>query len=426
MKALVKYLSIAAIVFAIVSCNDDNDLQSVSNSKTEFNTKITIEEARQNLIQILQDIDGQGLSRSGKTRRIINEYSSSFTSDKSRSEDSSALFHVFNFEDGQGFAIMSSDVRMPELLALADSGSLSENQTIENPGLNIFLEGLNKLSIDSPFVIKPRDDDDLYMYTEYPFYIYGDFVNPIVYKPYGYCKVKWGQHSPYNNLCPMDDDERCPTGCVATAVAQIMSVHKYPQIYNDFAYDWENMTSYPNANYCSLSAQYQIANLMIELGKHENLYMDYHHDRSGARMANVIRTFNNFGYSKTGNYKNYNEVTVVNELKNGYPIIIDGTNSNRRSHAWIGHGLMSLQRTVKKIQYGKVIERRTEYYWYIMCNWGWDGLADGYYASDVFNALKGAVYGDSSNTGNLSAPTSGTHPEGDFITSIHTVTGIRK
>lgn len=426
MKALVKYLSIAAIVFAIVSCNDDNDLQSVSNSKTEFNTKITIEEARQNLIQILQDIDGQGLSRSGKTRRIINEYSSSFTSDKSRSEDSSALFHVFNFEDGQGFAIMSSDVRMPELLALADSGSLSEGQTIENPGLNIFLEGLNKLSIDSPFVIKPRDDDNLYMYTEYPFYIYGDFVNPIVYKPYGYCKVKWGQGSPYNNLCPMDDDKRCPTGCVATAVAQIMSVYKYPQTYNGFAYDWENMTSDPNANYCSMLARHQIANLMIELGKKENLYMEYHHDGSGARTINAVRTFEHFVYSQPGIYNPYSETAVVNELRQGYPVIIRGKNSNGEGHAWIGHGLLRFERTVKTVQYGKLISQKKEYFWYVMCNWGGYGTADGYYASSVFDASKGAIYGDNSYNGKLYSSTSGIDEDGNYASGIHIITGIRK
>ena len=41
-------------------------------------------------------------------------------------------------------------------------------------------------------------------------------------------KSQWGQGAPYNNLCPMDPitGKRCVTGCMATAMAQIMHNHK--------------------------------------------------------------------------------------------------------------------------------------------------------------------------------------------------------
>ena len=48
-------------------------------------------------------------------------------------------------------------------------------------------------------------------------------------------KTKWDQGRPYNLLCPdynspgQDKDEfRTVTGCVATAMAQIMNYHRYP------------------------------------------------------------------------------------------------------------------------------------------------------------------------------------------------------
>jgi Mg-chelatase subunit ChlD len=45
--------------------------------------------------------------------------------------------------------------------------------------------------------------------------------------------TKWSQGDPYNRLCPIVDKgllttTRCPTGCVATAMAQIMKYHNYP------------------------------------------------------------------------------------------------------------------------------------------------------------------------------------------------------
>lgn len=41
--------------------------------------------------------------------------------------------------------------------------------------------------------------------------------------------TKWGQWAPYNMLCPEDAGVRSVTGCVATALAQILNYHKWPQ-----------------------------------------------------------------------------------------------------------------------------------------------------------------------------------------------------
>jgi hypothetical protein len=41
-------------------------------------------------------------------------------------------------------------------------------------------------------------------------------------------KKEWGQDNPYNLLCPTIDGKHCPTGCIATAVSQIMSYHRWP------------------------------------------------------------------------------------------------------------------------------------------------------------------------------------------------------
>ena len=38
----------------------------------------------------------------------------------------------------------------------------------------------------------------------------------------------WNQDAPYNNKCPKLDEKSALTGCVATALAQILNYHKYP------------------------------------------------------------------------------------------------------------------------------------------------------------------------------------------------------
>ncbi|MBQ4008222.1 MAG: C10 family peptidase, partial [Muribaculaceae bacterium] len=44
--------------------------------------------------------------------------------------------------------------------------------------------------------------------------------------------IKWNQNAPYNNMCPTyqkdGETKRAATGCVATAMAQVMYYHKWP------------------------------------------------------------------------------------------------------------------------------------------------------------------------------------------------------
>ena len=81
---------------------------------------------------------------------------------------------------------------------------------------------------------------------------------------------KWNQDSPYNSKCPKFKDKTAPTGCVATAMAQILYYYKYPDasegtgyytkgesnmkyyIPINSTYDWSLLkNSYPNAFFIS-------------------------------------------------------------------------------------------------------------------------------------------------------------------------------
>ena len=57
--------------------------------------------------------------------------------------------------------------------------------------------------------------------------------------------VKWGQRSPYNNAAPLIEGQRALTGCVATAIAQVMAYHEKPSGYNGVSYNWSEMKQFP-------------------------------------------------------------------------------------------------------------------------------------------------------------------------------------
>lgn len=74
--------------------------------------------------------------------------------------------------------------------------------------------------------------------------------------------TKWDQLEPYNSLCPSagKGGDKCPTGCVATAMAQVMYYYRYPA-----NYEWDKMkTTYSKTD--SGEAVDAIAQLMLDCG----------------------------------------------------------------------------------------------------------------------------------------------------------------
>ncbi|MBO4402827.1 MAG: C10 family peptidase [Bacteroidales bacterium] len=218
-------------------------------------------------------------------------------------------------------------------------------------------------------------------------------VSPLV-------KTQWNQNFPYSNLCPYDNSagKYCPTGCVATAMAQILKFWDYPtkgtgshkythstygQLSANFGsttYQWSDMTNTYNKNSTS-TAQSAVATLMYHCGV--SVDMNYTPNSSGAytlltddqvnyynicdsRTA-LMRYFNcdtAFGFSRN----NFDSARWVNllktELNAGRPFIYAGQGT-KGGHAFVCDGY------------------ENEYYFHI--NWGWGGTSDGYFLISVMD-----------------------------------------
>jgi hypothetical protein len=124
----------------------------------------------------------------------------------------------------------------------------------------------------------------------------------------------WHQGNEYNNFtphlgCPRYINGNAPTGCVATATAQIMKYHQWPSSYN-----WSAM---PNNNGNNVISQ-----LMVDIGN--NVSMNYGCDGSGTKSYKAMNALTGaFGYSNAL-YGDYNYNTVLNELKQDKPVILAG------------------------------------------------------------------------------------------------------
>ena len=191
----------------------------------------------------------------------------------------------------------------------------------------------------------------------------------------------WGQGWPYNEFCPSDSNGsggHVLTGCVATAMAQIMKYHNYPKQgrgsheydhpqYGTVSADFETTTYNWNMmpNYISITNS-EISTLMFHCGVATN--MDYGTDGS-ATYTRIVPT----ALSLYFKYSHYTQnvirgssdstswtTSLIEELKNLRPVLYVGYDvSYKIGHAFVIDGYQGTD--------------------YFHCNWGWDGNADGYF-----------------------------------------------
>ncbi|MCC8186963.1 MAG: C10 family peptidase [Bacteroides sp.] len=406
---------------------------------------VTIEEAEKELLSILDDLAKQSTrSYDGNTTNltISSRYSlGTYIQTRSADEEADPYVHIFNLGDEDGFAIMSGDDRTAPFLALTFQGSINPDTEIENPGLIMALAGLDQMLQfelnDRQLLIDDHGGGG------------GGSSNRVEYSAWsttyyamknGHCPVEWGQGPPHNNYCFTNDGKVALTGCVPTAVAQLMACYKYPSSYGEYTFNWNDMTSNKKADgLYSESAKNQVARLMHQLGLSKNLNVTYGTTDSGAYRADVPKTLKNFGFSNGGILKDYDDNTVINELKNGYYTLLAGNSfktvkkkkvlgitiskstSYSGGHVWLAHGLMRRYRT--KTTYnssGKVLSTSIEEYYYPLCNLGWTGTGDGYYISGSFNTNNGPVYTRSEDEEDKSGK------KYNYQYNIQAITGIRK
>lgn len=217
----------------------------------------------------------------------------------------------------------------------------------------------------------------------------------------------WAQGSPYNKLCN-DVEEGAQTGCVATAMAQIMKFHGYPTkglldhsysykvsdptetdrfhtrtitISSDIsshAYEWSSMRDSYGYFGNDENEEDAVALLMRDCGVAVHMkYGAYASAAANAMVPYALSTF--FGYDK-GMQNVYRdtqtdtewEQMLINELAAGRPVFYSGTSIKYGGHAFVCDGYDGNGR--------------------FHFNWGWNGGCDGYFIVTGANALN--AYGN--------------------------------
>ncbi|MDR3184474.1 MAG: C10 family peptidase, partial [Prevotellaceae bacterium] len=295
------------------------------------------------------------------------------------------LYHVFTMNGDGGFIIISGDDVAKPVLGYADEGMFDES----NPNLAYWMGALAQEiagAIESGVLqdVQTKAAWDALYSSSIPLTASGDYMDPLV-------KTKWDQGAPYNNLCPMSSGERTVTGCVATAVAQIMKYHEHPTtrtvtipgyttgtrkitipaITGTTAYDWDNMTNTYTSSSTGAPAS-AVATLMYHCGA--GVKMDYNTSANGGSGAysqdvvQALKTYFNYDAGIAYHQRNYYTYAVwiallKAEIRANRPVYYAGYGGG--GHAFVCDGYDT----------GNLFH----------FNWGWGGISNGYFEVSALN-----------------------------------------
>ena len=289
---------------------------------------------------------------------------------KMQQAKTAASYYVFNVGEQEGFVVVSGDDRTPAILGYAASGSFDAANIPAN--MQAWLQGY---------------EDQISKLDQYPAaqtsVASHEAIAPLI-------KSTWGQGAPYNLMCPIDptNNEGSYSGCVATAMAQVMNYYKYPEMttaaipayttdYYGFSMraiakttiDWDNMLDQYDES-ATEAQQQAVAQLMLLCG--QSVKMDYTAYGSYTYSNYVTTALSKyFGYDKNVHYAIRNlyraaewDAIIYQELQEGRPVIYRGS-SLMDGHAFI-------------------IDGYSEDGLYHV-NWGWNGNYDSYFLLSVLD-----------------------------------------
>ncbi|MFC2265877.1 MAG: C10 family peptidase, partial [Prevotella conceptionensis] len=313
-------------------------------------------------------------------RKYVSPNRQSIASAQTRSGKQQPIepFYVFNDKHDKGFVVVSGDDAMGEILAYGDNGTLDTLNA--NPGVKFLLQAYRKRFAQlqqTPASTQPAT-------RAMPTY---KAVAPLL-------SCKWNQNEPYNKKTGYPY-----TGCVATAVAQVMYYHKWPiqgkgentytvssdnkvkhANFSKSYYDWANMKDeYTYYDPGTQREQDAVAKLMSDVGIATN--MQYTPYLSGAQNESADKALReNFDYTTAFVSRSdeglpaFTDI-VRQELANGFPVYLSGSQrGGGGGHAWVTDGI-------------------NEQGLFHM-NFGWGGQGDAYFSLSTLSvAQSGSEFG---------------------------------
>lgn len=388
---------IAAIT--MMSCSQQEMKESVPSATADLKTKPSTR-SYDDALRIAKDAIGmlensKSTTRSNnKCRKIdLSESKVIMRDSKTRGEsgDSDSLIYVFNFENDEGFALVSASKNTEGLLAITELGHCDPTKPSGIKGFDMFVDmAKDYIAYSSKQNLRDPSDTLINM----------NVVDSLVHLTVGpHLSVRWGDIKPegeyFNNGI---------AGCTNVAMAQIMSYFNYPtQInltYNSSGIlnlNWSSMKTHHtfshSVSYCgNATIHSMISSLVRQIGYLNNSDDSSPDETSTNTESYAASTFSTLGYS-TSSWYNYSKSDIQNQLNVNHLLLIKGHVSSdigSQGHTWVVDGYR-LEGTISYVykQYGsgpwildEIIDNTIHYNHF---NWGKYGSYNGYFSNNVFD-----------------------------------------
>ena len=360
---------------------------------------VTVEQARQKAAEFL--------STKGGSRRAPAQIVAQQTVLNAVDAKGQPYLYAFNVGSDNGFVIVSGDDRFRDVLGYSASGTFSNQDMPEH--MKAWLQGyVDEMKYYDSIVYQPSTEASASTSNR----AIKQAIEPLL-------TTAWDQGTPYNNQCPVFfNGSRSVTGCVATAMAQVVyytamyaknhSINPPTTLAKDIpgyqcqtywtgygklevegvsaadvTFDWDNMLqSYPSGGSYTTAQADAVATLMVCCGK--SVQMDYSSSSSGANTADVANALvKYFGFDSTakslsrGDYSYAQWVDLIYaELAAERPVQYGGQSSGG-GHSFVIDGYDGDEM--------------------FHVNWGWSGEPDSYYVLSVLNPNSTSGIGASSS-----------------------------
>lgn len=389
MKKLSLILCGALMLGACTSEAPIEPASAMQNAKATIRTEAEAIEVAENLAEAL--VESRGAAKRAENVEIIYATSSRANSD--------TLIYAVNYADNSGYALISAAKTGQAIIGFTEDGHYNANSAAENPNFAYYMamaedyvenQMKSGISIGATPVPAPR---------------------PVVLTGFAprTTTAKWGQKYPEGIYCPNKI-----SGCVQTAMAQILSFFKEPASIvltyperdaDELMLDWSNINKHTTSvanwqqdNHLAVceadnESHNAIGKLCRELGYRNDA--SYGSNSTGAISYLAIENFKEIlpDYTFTGlqpfsSKENAEELSDLFFKERNGLAYIRGRDTEAGGHAWICEGVKEIKTTYYFVLVGGETETVVQREIYFNYNWGWNGQDNGFFAAGVFDNTK--------------------------------------
>lgn len=367
---------------------------------------------------------------------------------KANASEKTPMYYIYENADGEGWVIVAANDAVTPILAYSQTGHFCNLDNMPDNlkhWMGLYSDFIKRIEDDGAEASEEALEEWKLLRKAPPSTAKGNVVvAPLI-------KTTWDQGAPFDLYTPgtgsWGSGTKAAVGCVATAMAQVMNYWQWPiqgngsrtyqplnpntgkkstkygklsANFGQTTYDWNNMLdAYTDEDGEELkgitTAQKQaVATLMFHCGVATRMmYGDFEWGGSGAQTINwgdwswpesdgdcAQNAFYNFfrykkptGYYRDGESGYYDKWTdkdwtamIKAELDKKHPIMYAGGDNNSGGHSFICDG------------YDDFEDSKSGNYFHF--NWGWSGVADGWYK---LSSLKPGTGGAGGGTYNFTA-----------------------